>query len=77
MEYMIIVRRPDVPGEQIVHSPTAAGWTHDTATHWARVESNLPADSTIRIQRRRGAGLFQPHRLYTVGEDGIVRRTDR
>ncbi len=88
-EYAIATRKPnemDLTGPAFTDETEVPGvWDHATATTWAHVEGcKLPAGTVIVIWRwktgpghlpRQGHGA--QHRAYVVGEDGIVRRTDR
>jgi hypothetical protein len=80
------------PNEIEKHGPERAAevevpgdWTSRNATHWARVEGcKLPEGTVIVVWRWRDApgrlprqGHGEQHRRYLVGDDGIVRRTDR
>lgn len=88
--YAVATQSPN-PNAQPLDGPAFAEtevpgpWTHDSAITWARVEgAKLPAGTRIVVWRwldgpnrlpRQGGGA--QHRAYVVGDDGIVRRTDR
>lgn len=62
----------------VLQSVVTHRWTHETATAWCRIAGQGLIDGTVlAIDRRRGGAMYMPHRRYTVGADGMVRRTDR
>lgn len=65
-------------------SGSTVTWTHATATAWARTSGRHYPGSRIVIERARKGSDAQgrlhpwlPYRAYVVGDDGIVKRTDR
>jgi hypothetical protein len=84
-EYQVTLIQETRPGH-VKHSElvlTAADkpidWTHENATHWAHTAlMKYPPGTRATIERRRkGKVRWKQHRVYLVGDDGIVRRTDR
>lgn len=63
-----------------LHNVPCDRWTSATASEYARLRRH-PEGTIIRVERRRPTkrqdGSWLPYRAYLVGEDGIVRRTDR
>ena len=83
-EYMVVT--VGSTGTEVIVQPSALrnipmdqGWTHATATEYARTRGPILREGVRIIVRRRvlrprGTGEWMLHRQYIVGADGIVRR---
>ena len=81
MQYQVIVTNGLNEMDEKLSTSDINGdaWTAESAVRFAHVDgARMVPNTWIRIARRRGPrSEWVMYRAYTVGEDGIARRTDR